>query len=81
MRGLRLTDEGSGCLRFTYELLSKLLVSPLITPIVVPYKTPNITPFKEFRLQLIEGEPLQDYVAIDKDVCSSGPRVYIYIYT
>ena len=35
---------------FTYELLSKLLVSPLITPIVVPYIIPYITPFKEFRL-------------------------------
>ena len=36
-----------------YELLSKLLVSPLITPIVVPYITLCIFPFKEFRQWLI----------------------------
>ena len=35
-----------------YELQSKLLVSPLISPIVVPYIIP-LSPFKEFRLQLI----------------------------
>ena len=28
----------------TYELYSKLLVSPLITPIVVPYIIPSIFP-------------------------------------
>ena len=33
--------------------LSKLLVYPLVTPIVVPYRIPHITPFKEFRLQLM----------------------------
>ena len=37
----------------SYELLSKLLVSPLIAPTVVPYIIPYITPFKEFRLWLI----------------------------
>ena len=37
----------------SYELLSKLLVSPFITPIVVPYIIPYRTPFKEFRLWLI----------------------------
>ena len=53
-QGLSLKDtaSGSGPIH-AYELLSKLLVSPLITSIVVPYKIPYITPFKEFRLQLI----------------------------
>ena len=52
-------EDVSGAVVFThahevsFELYSKLLVSPLITPIVVPYITPYITPFKEFRLWLI----------------------------
>ena len=33
----------------SYELYSKLLVSPFITLITVPYIIPYITPFKEFR--------------------------------
>ena len=41
-------DEG-----VSFELLSKLLVSPLITPKVVPYIILYITPYKEFRLWLI----------------------------
>ena len=50
--------EHDGLLRlaFTvrlYELLSKLLVSPLRTPTVVPYIIPYMTPLKEFRLWLI----------------------------
>ena len=34
----------------SYEVLSKLLVSPLIAPIILPYRIPYIDPFKEFRL-------------------------------
>ena len=34
----------------SYELLSKLLVSPLISPVVVPYITPYIFPSNEVRL-------------------------------
>ena len=41
----------------TYELQSKLLVSPLLTRIVVPYIIPYIVPIKKFRLQLILGSP------------------------
>ena len=37
----------------SYELLSKLLVSPLIATIVVLYIIPYITPFKEFRIRLV----------------------------
>ena len=37
-------------IRPPYELLSKLLVSPLIRPIIVHYIIPCITAFKEFRL-------------------------------
>ena len=46
-------DSQDPCVAQTCELQSKLLESPLITPIVVCYIIPYITPFKEFRLQLI----------------------------
>ena len=39
-----------------YELWSKLLVSPLISRKVVPYTIPHVTPFKEFRRELIPSK-------------------------